>query len=117
MPLRVYSYVLVALFGLAFATARLRLTLHVRITSRLIKQEARRQAFTDRSPCMALRLLVSIRFQVLFHSPRRGAFRLSLTVLVHYRPPNSIYPFNLFSPVSHPIPRLRCYSQSPSHTS
>jgi len=63
IPLRVYSYVLVALLGLAFATARLRLTLHVRITSRLIKQEARRQAFTDRSPHIALRLLVSIRFQ------------------------------------------------------
>src|SRR4029078_9155760 len=29
--------------------------------------------------------LVSIRFQDLFHSPRRGAFHLSLTVLVHYR--------------------------------
>ena len=26
-----------------------------------------------------------MRFQVLFHSPRRGAFHLSLTVLVHYR--------------------------------
>jgi hypothetical protein len=32
-----------------------------------------------------LRLLVSIRFQVLFHSPNRGSFHLSLTVLVHYR--------------------------------
>jgi hypothetical protein len=30
---------------------------------------------------MELRLLVSIRFQVLFHSPHRGAFHLSLTVL------------------------------------
>jgi chromate transport protein ChrA len=30
-------------------------------------------------------LLVGIRFQELFHSPRRGAFYLSLTVLVHYR--------------------------------
>ena len=32
-----------------------------------------------------LPLLVSIRFQVLFHSPNRGSFQLSLTVLVHYR--------------------------------
>src|SRR5215207_8826658 len=32
-----------------------------------------------------LPLLVSARFQVLFHSPNRGAFHLSLTVLVHYR--------------------------------
>ena len=40
---------------------------------------------------MTLRLLVGIRFQVLFHSPYRGAFHLSLTVLVHYRsaPPYS----------------------------
>ena len=29
--------------------------------------------------------LVSCRFQVLFHSPKRGSFHLSLTVLVHYR--------------------------------
>ncbi len=34
---------------------------------------------------IALRLFVSIRFQVLFHSPNRGSFHLSLTVLVHYR--------------------------------
>jgi hypothetical protein len=37
------------------------------------------------SPQMGLQLFVGIRFQVLFHSPRRGAFHLSLTVLVHYR--------------------------------
>jgi hypothetical protein len=34
---------------------------------------------------IVLRLVVSIRFQVLFHSPHRGSFHLSLTVLVHYR--------------------------------
>ena len=32
-------------------------------------------------PLKRLQLLVSIRFQVLFHSPNRGAFHLSLTVL------------------------------------
>ena len=32
-------------------------------------------------PLKRLPLLVSIRFQVLFHSPHRGAFHLSLTVL------------------------------------
>ena len=37
-----------------------------------------------------LLLLVRRRFQVLFHSPRRGSFRLSLTVLVHYRSVESI---------------------------
>ena len=39
-------------------------------------------------PLLALQLLVSLRFQVLFHSPNRGTFHLSLTVLVHYRSPN-----------------------------
>ena len=34
---------------------------------------------------MALRPVVSTRFQVLFHSPYRGSFHLSFTVLVHYR--------------------------------
>ena len=33
---------------------------------------------------------VGLWFQVLFHSPHRGSFQLSLTVLVHYRSPSSI---------------------------
>ena len=37
-----------------------------------------------------LQLLVSIRFQVLFHSPNRSTFHLSLTVLLHYRLRESI---------------------------
>ena len=36
-------------------------------------------------PPLALRLLVGIRFQVLFHSASSRTFHLSLTVLVHYR--------------------------------
>ena len=40
------------------------------------------------NPLLALQLLVGFRFQVLFHSPNRGTFHLSLTVLVHYRSPN-----------------------------
>lgn len=40
-------------------------------------QKARRQA----GQTIALRPLVSIRFQVLFHSPYRGSFHLSLTLL------------------------------------
>jgi hypothetical protein len=39
---------------------------------------------------IALPLLVDRRFQVLFHSPHRGTFHLSLTVLVHYRSPECI---------------------------
>ena len=37
---------------------------------------------------LALQLFVGFRFQVLFHSPNRGTFHLSLTALVHYRSPN-----------------------------
>nr|ADI18656.1 hypothetical protein [uncultured Acidobacteria bacterium HF4000_26D02] len=68
----------------------MRLTSPPRVTSRLIMQKARGQAFRRRSASIALPLLVGIRFQVLFHSPRRGSFHLSLTVLVHYRSPGSI---------------------------
>ena len=44
------------------------------------------------SPRLAAWLLhiVGIWFQVLFHSPNRGSFHLSLAVLVHYRLPRSI---------------------------
>ncbi len=41
-------------------------------------QKARRHSIKK------LRPIVGARFQVLFHSPVRGAFHLSLTVLVHY---------------------------------
>ena len=37
------------------------------------------------SDCYILQPVVSTRFQILFHSPRRGSFHLSVTVLVHYR--------------------------------
>ena len=47
-------------------------------------QKARRHA-TE-----ALRPLVGGWFQVLFHSPKRGSFHLSLTVLVRYRSLTSI---------------------------
>jgi hypothetical protein len=86
-----------ALFRLAFATAPgvTPLAWPQRLTRRLILQKARRQAerrasgFHRRTdPPSALRLLVGLRFQVLFHSPHRGTFHLSLTVLVHYRSPN-----------------------------
>ena len=78
----------IALFRLAFAAAPgvTPLTLPQRVTRRLILQKARRQAFHPKLS-IALRLLVGTRFQVLFHSPHRGSFHLSLTVLVHYRSP------------------------------
>jgi hypothetical protein len=78
----------IALFRLAFATASgvTPLTWRQKVTRRIILRKARRQAFPDKQD-IALRLIVSIRFQVLFHSPKRGTFHLSLTVLVHYRSP------------------------------
>ena len=46
---------------------------------------------------LALRPLVSLRFQVLFHSLHQGAFHLSLTVLVHYRS-QSVFSLGEWSP-------------------
>ena len=60
------------------------LTSHVMATRRFIMQKARRHQTNW------LRPLVGAWFQVLFHSPNRGAFHLSLTVLVHYRSHGSI---------------------------
>ncbi len=74
-----------ALFRLAFATDPVlnTLTLLVTVTRRLIMQKARRHP-------EGLRPLVSVWFQVLFHSLVQGSFHLSLTVLVHYRSLRSI---------------------------
>ncbi len=74
-----------ALFRLAFATdPHLKcLTLLATVTRRLIMQKARRHP-------NGLRPLVSVWFQVLFHSLIQGSFHLSLTVLVHYRSLRSI---------------------------
>ena len=60
------------------------LTLLVPATRRFIMQKARRHTIK------VLRPLVGARFQELFHSPARGAFHLSLTVLVRYRSLTSI---------------------------
>jgi hypothetical protein len=48
-------------------------------------QKARSQSFVRPKPNDNLLPLVGMWFQALFHSPHRGAFHLSLTVLVHYR--------------------------------
>ena len=74
-----------ALFRLAFAAAPILkiLTLLATVTRRLIMQKARRHP-------NGLRPLVSVWFQVLFHSLIQGSFHLSLTVLVHYRSLRSI---------------------------
>ena len=114
---------LLALFRLAFASAPAvtALTLPHTLTRRLILQKARGQAFL-----LALPPSVSERFQVLFHSPHRGSFHLSLTVLVRYRSSrvfslgkwSSRLPTGLACPVVlwHPAPcfRLSCTGLSPS---
>ena len=76
-----------ALFRLAFAAAPpvTGLTSPHKVTRRLILQEARRHTLTMQASPIVLRPSVGTRFQVLFHSPSRGSFHLSLTVLVHYR--------------------------------
>jgi hypothetical protein len=52
------------------------------VTRRPIMQKVRSHPAPEGAK---LELLISVRFQVLFHSPNRGSFHLSLTVLVHYR--------------------------------
>ena len=68
-------------------------------------QKARRHPDKSR-----LRPLVSVWFQDLFHSSVRGAFHLSLTVLVHYRSLRSIQPYQMVLADSHRISRVPCYS-------
>ena len=60
------------------------LTWPLTATRRFIMQKARRHMI------YMLRPLVGTWFQELFHSPARGAFHLSLTVLVHYRSLTSV---------------------------
>ena len=102
----------VALFRLAFAAPPgvPPLGLPQTLTRWLILQKARRQGSCP------LRPFVSIRFQVLFHSPRRGSFHLSLTVLVRYRSSSVFslggwtpqFPTGLACPVVLRIPHTTC---------
>ena len=62
------------------------LTLPHTVTHGLIMQKA--CGHPETSP--RLPQFVGTRFQVLFHSPNRGTFHLSLAVLVRYRSPVSI---------------------------
>ena len=84
-PLRVYCPRLVARFVLGFPSPPPQRSLGSprTITRRLIMQKA------SGHPC-GLPHIVGRWLQVLFHSPSRGSFHLSLAVLVHYRLPRSI---------------------------
>ena len=87
-PLRVYCPRLGRAVGtrFPFASAAKRLRLATDNNSQT------HYAKGKQSPSLAAELLhiVGIWFQVLFHSPSRGSFHLSLAVLVHYRLPRSI---------------------------
>ena len=76
-------------------------------------QKARSQARTRTNAPSALLPLVGMWFQDLFHSPHRGAFHLSLTVLVHYRSHRSLSPWRVVPPASRPITRVGRYSGTP----
>ena len=69
-----------ARFHFGSAPEGLNLASHDQLVGSLCK----RHAVTELCP---LRQVVGARFQVLFHSPVRGPFHLSLTVLVRYRSP------------------------------
>ena len=71
-------------------------------------QKARRHA------TKALRPLVGVRFQELFHSAVRGAFHLSLTVLVRYRSQGSTQAWMVVHPGSDRVSRARPYSGTAS---
>ena len=73
-------------------------------TRRFIMQKARRHI------SWMLRPLVGAWCQDLFHSSRRSAFHLSLTVLVHYRSHGSIEPCRMVPADSGRIPRVPPYS-------
>src|SRR5207247_10169193 len=105
--LRVYGTRLIAIFGLAFATApRLRRLTLPRSSNSPAHYAKGTQSGLPSCDGIALLPLVGKRFQVLFHSPHRGSFRLSLTVLVHYRSPGNISPWRVVPPVSYGVPRL-----------
>jgi hypothetical protein len=78
-----------ALFGLAFAAgARLKGRLPRRgeqLAGSFFNRHAISPVPSPEGGASGLSLTVGRRFQGLFHSPRRGAFHLSLAVLVRYR--------------------------------
>ena len=63
-----------------------------------------------RHPTKGPRPLAGAWFQGLFHSPARGSFHLSLTVLVRYRSLGSVQPFGMVPDNSAGIPRAPAYS-------
>ena len=91
--LRVYAHQLRApISGLAFAPAPRDTRLASLVSSNSPDHNAKgtQSDHTQGCPRGVLLPLVSMWFQDLFHSPPRGAFHLSLTVLVRYRSHESL---------------------------
>ena len=73
----------------------------------LILQKARRHSCKNCSDCSGAR---GFRCCFTLSLPSRGAFHLSLTVLVRYRSQESVQPWRVVPPASTRIPRGRAYS-------
>ena len=94
----------VALFGLAFATA----TPH----GLTLRHTANSQAHSSKGTLSPLQAPTVCRHMVsgTISLPARGTFHLSLTVLVRYRSPGSIQPYQVVLADSQQILGVRCYS-------
>ena len=90
-------------------------------TRRIILQKARRQTLSCRLPCGrdAGRPPTACRYRVSgsLSFPSRGAFHLTLTVLVPYRWPRVCSPWRVVPPASHRISRVPWYSGIQPHPS
>jgi hypothetical protein len=95
---------MVALFGLAFATAAPH-----GLTS---PHTANSQAHSSKGTRSPLKAPTACRHTVsgTISLPSRGTFHLSLTVLVRYRSPGSIQAYRVVPADSQQISRARCYS-------
>ena len=89
-----------------FPFGSISLTLQLKVTRRIILQKARHHQTSWLWP------LVSTRFQFLFHSPNRGSFHLSLTVLFTIGQQEYLALRDMVHADSHKISRVPCYSGS-----
>ena len=105
---------MIALFGLAFATA----TPHGLTSPHTTDSQAHSSKGTP-SPTTpkCAQALTDCKRTVsgTISLPSRGTFHLSLTVLVRYRSPGSIQAYRVVPTDSHRISRARCYSGNKNH--
>ena len=96
----------IALFRLAFAAARCPLTSPHAASRRLILQKARRHTVEGAPTARGRAVSGAVSL------PSRGAFHLSLAVLVRYRSSESVQPWRVVPPASDRVSRARPYSGS-----